>query len=57
MSIGSICYGLVLLAPISLALTLVAHLTAFLVLSPRRRKRTDVVTDQRRDVNSLCAAG
>src|SRR6267143_1004683 len=39
MSIGSICYGLVLLAPISLALTLVAHLTAFLVLSPRRRKR------------------
>jgi ceramide glucosyltransferase len=38
MSIGSICYGLVLLAPISLALTLVAHLTAFLVLSPRRRK-------------------
>jgi ceramide glucosyltransferase len=39
MSIGSIVYGLVLLAPISLALTLVAHLTAFLLLSPRRRKR------------------
>src|SRR3989442_7401840 len=38
MSIGSICYGLVLLAPISLALTLVAHLTAFWALSPRRRK-------------------
>jgi ceramide glucosyltransferase len=38
MGIGSICYGLVLLAPISLAITLIAHLTAFLVLSPRRRK-------------------
>src|SRR5712675_2438046 len=38
MSLGSICFGLVLLAPISLAITLIAHLTAFLVLSPRRRK-------------------
>ena len=38
MGVGSICYALVLLVPISLAITLVAHLTAFLVLSPRRRK-------------------
>src|SRR5215467_9727265 len=39
MSIGSIAYGLAVLAPISLALTLIAHLTVFLVLSPRRRKK------------------
>ena len=38
MGIGSLCYALVLLVPISLAITLVAHLTTFLVLSPRRRK-------------------
>ena len=38
MGIGSFAYGLLLLAPISLALTLVAHLTAFLLLAPRRRK-------------------
>jgi ceramide glucosyltransferase len=36
---GSICYGLVLLAPISLLVTLVAHLAVFLVLSPERRRR------------------
>jgi ceramide glucosyltransferase len=39
MSIGAICYGLVLLAPISLAITLIAHLTAFLLLSPSRKRR------------------
>src|SRR2546430_17417889 len=39
MSIWSVAYGLALLAPISLALTLIVHLTAFLVLSLRRRKR------------------
>jgi ceramide glucosyltransferase len=33
------CYGLLLLAPISLALTLVANLTAFLVLAPGRKRR------------------
>jgi pimeloyl-ACP methyl ester carboxylesterase len=35
----SICYALVLLAPISLAVTLIAHLTVFIVLSPDRRRR------------------
>jgi ceramide glucosyltransferase len=39
MSIWSVAYGLALLAPISLALTLIAHVTAFVVLSPRCRKR------------------
>ncbi len=39
MGIGAICYALVLLAPISLAITLIAHLTAFLVLSPARKRR------------------
>jgi ceramide glucosyltransferase len=33
------CYGLVLLAPISLALTLVANFMAFLVLAPERKRR------------------
>jgi ceramide glucosyltransferase len=37
---ASICYGLVLLAPISLAVTLIAHLTVFIILSPDRRRRT-----------------
>ncbi|HWE24954.1 MAG TPA: glycosyltransferase [Myxococcales bacterium] len=37
---GSICYGLVLLAPISLALTLIAHVAVFLVVSPRRKRRS-----------------
>jgi ceramide glucosyltransferase len=37
--IGLICYGLVLLAPISLLVTLVAHLAVFLVLSPEKRRR------------------
>jgi ceramide glucosyltransferase len=35
------CYGLVILAPISLALTLVAQFTAFLVLAPGRKVRKD----------------
>jgi ceramide glucosyltransferase len=33
------CYGVVLLAPISLALTLVANFTAFLVLAPGSKRR------------------
>lgn len=36
----AICYALMLLAPISLAITLVAHLSAFFLLSPRRTRRT-----------------
>ena len=34
----TICYALVLLAPISLAITLVAHLSVFFLLSPRRAR-------------------
>ena len=37
---GLICYGLVLLAPISLAVTLIAHLAVFLVISPNRKRRS-----------------
>ena len=36
----AICYGLVLLAPISLALTLLAHVSVFFLLSPRRARRS-----------------
>ena len=37
---ASICYALILLAPISLAVTLIAHVTVFIVLSPDRRRRS-----------------
>jgi ceramide glucosyltransferase len=37
---GLICYGLVLLAPISLLVTLVAHVAVYVVLAPDRRRRT-----------------
>src|SRR5205823_14720413 len=39
MGLEALCYGLLLLAPISLALTLVANFTAFLVLAPGRKRR------------------
>jgi len=39
MGLDAICYGLLVLAPISLALTLVANFTAFLVLAPERKRR------------------
>ena len=40
MRLEAFCYGLLLLAPISLALTLVANLTAFLLVTPARKRRS-----------------
>src|SRR5438309_1910742 len=39
-SMGLVCYALILLAPISLAVTLIAHLAVFLVISPNRKRRS-----------------